>query len=157
MTDPANEPMASSRERSVSTSRSLVGSSSKSKLQPIRSVLAKWTRPRSPVGKCRSGSGGLYGGSGAWAPSVQCHSCGAIAPPERLPTSFSCVVPRRLKVATYARMATCTRRQWGSGVSSTRTGPGRARSEDRAGDAVVGRPTSRSPSVNTSRPWEISS
>ena len=39
---------ASSRARSVSTSRSLVGSSSSSTLPPVFSTLARWTRLRSP-------------------------------------------------------------------------------------------------------------
>ena len=46
--EPAKSAKASSSERRVSTSRSLLGSSSSSKLHPSRNVLAKCTRPRSP-------------------------------------------------------------------------------------------------------------
>src|ERR671916_502831 len=45
---PANESSACSSARSVSTSRSLVGSSSSSRLPPRRSSLARCTRLRSP-------------------------------------------------------------------------------------------------------------
>src|SRR5690348_15552923 len=45
---PAKLSSASSSARSVSTSRSLVGSSSSSRLLPFLSSLARWTRLRSP-------------------------------------------------------------------------------------------------------------
>ena len=45
---PAKSRSASSSARSVSTSRSFVGSSSSSRLPPERSSLARWTRFRSP-------------------------------------------------------------------------------------------------------------
>ena len=45
---PAKSSSASSSARSVSTSRSLVGSSSSSRLPPLLSSLARWTRLRSP-------------------------------------------------------------------------------------------------------------
>src|SRR4029077_3708437 len=45
---PAKSSSASSSARSVSTSRSFVGSSSRSTLPPLRRILARWTRFRSP-------------------------------------------------------------------------------------------------------------
>src|SRR5205823_11748395 len=45
---PANSSSASSSARSVSTSRSFVGSSSSRTLPPLRSSFARWTRLRSP-------------------------------------------------------------------------------------------------------------
>ena len=44
---------ASSSDRSVSTSRSFVGSSNSSRLPPLRSSLARWTRLRSAAGRVR--------------------------------------------------------------------------------------------------------
>ena len=51
-TQPGYSIMPSSRERSVSTSRSLVGSSSRMTLAPFLSILAKCTRLRSPPESC---------------------------------------------------------------------------------------------------------
>src|SRR6059058_5288354 len=58
-TEPANSSSASSSARSVSTSRSLDGSSSSSTFAPERSIFARCSRPRSPpVGQLSGGERG---------------------------------------------------------------------------------------------------
>mmetsp|Transcript_19916 Transcript_19916/g.43569 ORF Transcript_19916/g.43569 Transcript_19916/m.43569 type:complete len:223 (+) Transcript_19916:312-980(+) len=108
---PAKLSMASSSERSVSTSRSFVGSSSMRRLPPLLSVLASWRRLRSPPERlptffCWSAPAKLY------------HEQYCRAAIDRLPSTTSSL-PSLSSSYTVLSLASCSSRDWSTYMGTT--------------------------------------